>query len=266
MLHLRHLRLTRAASTCSRRVRQRGFSSKDKGPESTTPPPPPPPPAGASGAASSRRTPVTWASVGLVGIVGAGLAWYYTNEKEKRMTQTVSQVTSIGKPNLGGPWTLVDMHGVPKTDKDYLGSYTLLYFGFAHCPDICPAELVKLGHILQEASKQLKRPVPVKPVFISVDPDRDSLRQLRFYAKDFHPDVDYLTGTKDQVAKAARAYRVYFSKSADHEEDEEYLVDHSIVMYLVNDAGAFVDFYTQRMGVPDCVERLVKELRAGGAV
>jgi protein SCO1 len=53
-------------------------------------------------------------------------------------------VTSVGKPNLGGPWTLVDMHGEPKTDKDYLGQYALLYFGFAHCPDICPAELVKV--------------------------------------------------------------------------------------------------------------------------
>jgi protein SCO1 len=69
-----------------------------------------------------------------------------------------------------------------------------------------------------------------------------------------------------QVGKAARAYRVYFSKTADHEEDEDYLVDHSIVMYLVNERGEFVDFYTQRMGVPDCVERLLKELRAGGAV
>jgi cytochrome oxidase Cu insertion factor (SCO1/SenC/PrrC family) len=58
--------------------------------------------------------------------------------------QTVSQVSTIGKPALGGPWTLVDMHGEPKTDKDYRGQYTLLYFGFAFCPDICPAELVKV--------------------------------------------------------------------------------------------------------------------------
>lgn len=58
--------------------------------------------------------------------------------------QTITNVATIGKPNLGGPWTLVDMNGVPKTDKDYLGTYSLLYFGFAHCPDICPAELVKV--------------------------------------------------------------------------------------------------------------------------
>eukprot|EP00612_Vaucheria_litorea_P004989 CAMPEP_0171464420 /NCGR_PEP_ID=MMETSP0945-20130129/7749_1 /TAXON_ID=109269 /ORGANISM="Vaucheria litorea, Strain CCMP2940" /LENGTH=156 /DNA_ID=CAMNT_0011991511 /DNA_START=379 /DNA_END=849 /DNA_ORIENTATION=- len=153
------------------------------------------------------------------------------------------------------------MHGEPKTDKDYQGTFSLLYFGFAHCPDICPAELVKLGHIIEEASKRLGKPAPVKPIFISVDPDRDSLLQLKHYSTDFHPNFEYLTGTKEQVAKAARAYRVYFSSNADHEEDEDYLVDHSIVMYLLDKEGEFLDFYTQRMGVTDCVEKLVQEIK-----
>jgi protein SCO1/2 len=112
----------------------------------------------------------------------------------------VSQVKSTGKPNLGGPWTLVDMHGVPRTERDYLGRYCLLYFGFTFCPDICPAELVKVDNILKQLPAKLgKKSPPLKPVFISVDPERDSLLQLRHYAQDFNPDIDYLTGTKEQV-------------------------------------------------------------------
>lgn len=93
---------------------------------------------------------------------------------------------STGKPLLGGPFTLVDMHGKPVTDKDFHGSFVMLYFGFCHCPDICPSELVKVGMITKKLAETLGAGV-VNPVFISVDPDRDSLAQLRHYAKDFHP-------------------------------------------------------------------------------
>ncbi|CAM9316691.1 unnamed protein product, partial [Phaeothamnion confervicola] len=161
---------------------------------------------------------------------------------------------SFGKPALGGPWSLVDMHGAPRTDRDYRGRFTLLYFGFTHCPDICPSELVKVGNVIEELDKRLG-PGVVKPVFISVDPERDSLQQLRHYAQDFHPSIDYLTGTKEQVARAAKAYRVYFSKADDHDEGEDYLVDHSIVLYLNGPDNDFLDFLTQRTTPADCLDR-----------
>lgn len=103
----------------------------------------------------------------------------------------------------------------------------------------------------------------VKPVFVSVDPSRDSIGQLRYYAQDFHPDIDYLTGTTEQVGAAAKAYRVYFSKAHDVDVDseEEYLVDHSIVLYLVSPTGEFLEFYTQRTEVPDVIERMVKQFK-----
>ena len=121
-----------------------------------------------------------------LGIVGALAMGYYRmkwDEKEKRVA---SDVTSTGKPALGGPFTLVDMHGHPVTDKDFHGKFVLLYFGFCHCPDICPSELVKVGAIAKKLESKLGAGV-VKPVFVSVDPDRDSLAQLRHYAQDFHP-------------------------------------------------------------------------------
>jgi protein SCO1 len=127
----------------------------------------------------------------------------------------------------------------------------------------------------------------VKPVFISVDPARDTIDQLKYYSQgpflflslslslslsqtyllslDFHPSFSFLTGTKQQIDQAARAYRVYFSKvDKDEEGEEEYLVDHSIVLYLVDPQGEFLDFFTQGMTVSDISDKIVAEMKQGG--
>ena len=95
------------------------------------------------------------------------------------------------------------------TDAFYRGQYSLIYFGFTYCPDICPNELVKVGKIVDEIERRHFK-VGLKPIFISVDPARDSVGQLRHYAQDFHPNIDFLTGTNEQVGAVAKAYRVYF--------------------------------------------------------
>lgn len=135
------------------------------------------------------RGPLTWGAVAFLGVAGALAVGYYRMKWDEKQKQVSSEVTSTGKPALGGPFTLVNMHGQPVTDKDFHGSFVMLYFGFCHCPDICPAELVKLGAIVEKLASKLGKGV-VKPVFISVDPDRDSLAQLRYYAQDFHPRSD----------------------------------------------------------------------------
>lgn len=108
----------------------------------------------------------------------------------------------------------------------------------------------------------------MQPLFISVDPSRDTVGQLRHYGQDFHKSIIYLTGTTEQVAKAARAFRVYFSKvnDADLDSEEEYLVDHSIVLYLVGANGDFLDFFTQRMEVKEVVEKIAKYAKDEGLV
>ena len=219
-------------------------------------------------AAGAGRGPVTFLSLGLLGIAAGGVLFYYNIEKEKRGERVASKVTTTGKAALGGPWVLVDENGIPRTDASFKGQYTLLYFGFSYCPDICPSELVKIGKVLDklkadsgENSKDQKS--PVKPLFISVDPPRDTVGQLKFYAQDFHPDFTYLTGTKEQVAAASKAYRVYFSKANENEnDDEDYLVDHSIVFYLVNQQGEFLDFFTQRMKADDIVDKIKQHMAA----
>ena len=109
----------------------------------------------------------------------------------------------------------------------------------------------------------------LRPVFISVDPLRDTVGQIRHYARDFHPGIEWLTGSTDQVQAATKAYRVYFSKANQHEDDEEdYLMDHSIVLYLVDPSGRFVECYTQRMLVGEIADKIKAHMQAymcGGA-
>ncbi|CAE7534626.1 Sco1, partial [Symbiodinium microadriaticum] len=181
----------------------------------------------------------------------------------------VTNVRSVGKPALGGPFVLYDQDGKGVTDASFKNQFTLLYFGFTHCPDICPSELVKVGKVIKEL--EMKKTLPLKPVYISVDPARDTISQLKHYSQDFHPSFSFLTGTRDQIERATRAYRVYFSKVDQNDDvDEDYLVDHSIVLYLLDPDGEFVEFYTQSMQVSDIVQSIAKHMkedtakRAGG--
>merc|ERR1712146_47255 len=215
-----------------------------------------------SNSSSSRKfvTPVTWASLTVMGVSGLGLAYYYVVEKEKKKKEAMNKVVTFGKPALGCSWTLVDYNGFPRTDKGFLGNFSLLYFGFTRCPDICPSELVKVAKViklLEKDSKYIKGEMPfLKPLFISVDPDRDTVVQMRNYSQDFHPSILYLTGTKEQIAKVAQGYRVYFSKADEDLGEDNYLVDHSIVLYLLGPDGIFLDFFTQSMTPEDIVKRI----------
>lgn len=111
-------------------------------------------------------------------------------------------VLAAGKPAIGGEWSLVDLDGNLVTNKTFAGKWTLLYFGFARCPDICPSEMVKIGKVMDTLKEEYPEIAKqVKPLFVSVDPARDSLKALREYGKDFHPSYIFLTGSPEQVRK-----------------------------------------------------------------
>ena len=173
------------------------------------------------------------------------------------MTTTVA-----GKPAIGGPWSLVDLEGNLVTNTNFEGKWILLYFGFARCPDICPSEMMKVGRVMDTLKKD--HPVIAKnivPVFVSIDPARDSLKALKEYAKDFHPDYIFLTGTPQQVKQMAKSYRVYYSK-ADESVDGDYLVDHSIVIYFHDTTGDLADCFTQSMRPSDVVDKIIERYNA----
>lgn len=169
-------------------------------------------------------------------------------------------LAAAGKPAIGGPWSLVDLDGNLVTNASFEGKWTLLYFGFARCPDICPSEMVKVGKVMDSLKKEHPElHKNIQPIFVSIDPARDSLNALRDYAKDFHPSFVFLTGAPQQVQAMAKKFRVYMSK-ADETEDGDYLVDHSIVIYFHDETGDIADCFTQSMRPSDVVEKVVERM------
>ncbi|KAK4798073.1 hypothetical protein SAY86_030399 [Trapa natans] len=210
-----------------------------------------------------RGGPVSWISFLFLVATGAGLIFYYDREKKRHIeeinnsSKAVKEGPSAGKAAIGGPFSLVNDEGQCVTEKSFLGKWTLIYFGFTHCPDICPDELLKLAAAVDKIKE--KAGIEIAPVFISVDPERDTVEQVHEYVKEFHPNLIGLTGTPDEIKKVARSYRVYYMKT--DEEDSDYLVDHSIVMYLMGPDMNFVKFFGKNNDVNTLTDGIVSEIK-----
>lgn len=138
---------------------------------------------------------------------------------------------------IGGPFTLVDGDGKTVTDADFRGKWMLIYFGYTFCPDVCPTSLsVAAGAIDRLSPAEAAK---VVPVFITVDPERDTPPVMKDYAAAFHPSMVGLTGSQEQITAAMRAYKVYGAK-AKGGDAESYTMDHSSILYLVGPDGRFV--------------------------
>ncbi len=146
-------------------------------------------------------------------------------------------VGDLGTRPVGGSFALVDTTGRTVTDRDFRGRYMLVYFGYTTCPDVCPTTLHGMAEALGRLGPKGTR---VQPVFITVDPQRDTQAVLRDYVAAIDPHLIALTGADDAVADALRAYRVQreFRPTPAHHAD--YLVDHSSVLYLMGPDGRFV--------------------------
>jgi protein SCO1 len=142
-----------------------------------------------------------------------------------------------GQPSIGGPFSLVDGDGKSVTDRDFRGRYMLVYFGFTTCPDVCPTTLNEVADAIERLGARAQR---VQPIFISLDPQRDTPAIVKQYVAGFSPRLVGLTGTPDQVAKAAKAYRVYYAVHRTGTSPDEYTVDHSSILYLMSPTGAFI--------------------------
>lgn len=202
--------------------------------------------------ASSKRGPVTWASLVAFLLTGGSIVWYVRRLKEeKEIAKEKERTKSIGMASIGGPFELVDTNGKTVTDKDILGKWVLLYFGFCHCPDICPDQLEKMTEIVSRINNMPGLP-DIQPIFITVDPYRDTTEHIKEYIKDFHPSMIGLTGTEEQVKKVCKAYRVYYS-SGPKDEDEDYIVDHTIIMYLLTPEGNFTEYFGQNRTIEEVV-------------
>ena len=161
--------------------------------------------------------------------------------------------------DIGGPFALVDHHGNRVTHESYGDKYLLVFFGYTYCPAVCPTELLVFGQTLDLLGDKAAR---VQALFISVDPVRDTPDKLAEYVPNFHPDLIGLTGTAAEVKDAARAYRVFFRKSLAEADEENYLVDHTSIVYFMDPAGEFVRHFVFGQGaetVASAIEKILDE-------
>ncbi len=188
-------------------------------------------------------------------MVGAAAALAIFPEARQRLLP--ASAPSVGRALVGGPFTLTDQTGKRVTDKDFRGRYTLVFFGFTYCPDVCPSALQVMAAALDKLGPPGQK---ITPVFITVDPERDSPVQLASYLKSFHPRLVGLTGTPAEIEAVTKAYRVYVKKVADPKSSAGYTFDHSAIIYLMGPDGAYLAHFTHATNVDAMAERLAKLL------
>ncbi len=159
---------------------------------------------------------------------------------------------SQGRALIGGPFSLSDSSGKRVTEHDFQGKLMLVFFGYTHCPDVCPTELQNMSDVIGKLGPDAKQ---IAPIFISVDPARDTPRAVADYVGNFSPQIIGLTGTQDEVASAAKAYRVYFKKAGGSQGN--YFVDHSAFIYLMDRNGKYITHFM--FNAP--ADTVVKEIR-----
>lgn len=165
--------------------------------------------------------------------------------------------TSVGRALVGGPFELTDHNGRRVTDKAFRGRLMLVYFGFTYCPDICPAGLQVVTAALEDLGAASDR---VVPIFVTVDPARDTPEQMKQYISSFHKNFVGLTGSAEDIQKAAKAYRVYYRKVQD-ESLSDYTMDHTSFLYLMGADGQFITHFPHTIAPEKLAERLAAEIR-----
>jgi protein SCO1/2 len=179
----------------------------------------------------SRAFAIGVAAVLALALAGAG-AWFVLSPATRSMAG--------GEALVGGPFRLTDQHGAEVTEQDFAGRYMLIYFGYTYCPDICSLSLANMTQAMDllppDEAEQ------VVPVFITIDPARDTVGQLAEYAPMFHPSLVALTGSPEAIKAAAKAYRVYYAKAGNGDAND-YLMDHSSFIYLMGPDGRYVGHF-----------------------
>ncbi|WP_294256908.1 SCO family protein [uncultured Sphingomonas sp.] len=146
-----------------------------------------------------------------------------------------TEAPPLAGARIGGPFTLTDQNGKTVTDADFAGKYRIVYFGYTYCPDVCPTDLTKIGAALRTLDKQAPRTAQkIVPLFITVDPERDTPAQLKQYVGNFHPRLVGLTGKPESIAQVAKAYAIAYMKQP---TPSGYLMGHTQVAYLMGPDG-----------------------------
>jgi len=174
----------------------------------------------------------------------AGAAYFYLRDdvpagsNRAGAARLMNELMS-GKGSVGGPFTLTDQDGGRRSLSDFRGKLVLLYFGFTYCPDVCPTDLMAVGNLVRSLGPEGDQ---LQPVFVTLDPERDTRDILRAYANSFHPRFISLSGTEDEIRRVATSYKVFFEKVRPPGTGT-YFIDHSAYVFLLDRDGRFITLF-----------------------
>ena len=165
------------------------------------------------------------------------------------------------RETIGGPFELIDQSGTTRTDADFRGQLLLVYFGFTFCPDVCPTDLQAIGLAMEKLGTAAEQ---VQPLFITVDPGRDTPEHLADYVPMFHPRLIGLTGHAAAIARAAEAYRVFYRRVDFDKDPQAYTIDHSAFIYLMDRDGKYMGFFPPGSSADQIVDMIRPHLIGSG--
>ncbi|OIN86929.1 MAG: hypothetical protein AUJ12_04140 [Alphaproteobacteria bacterium CG1_02_46_17] len=192
--------------------------------------------------------------------IGFGIALYSKKEGSLPPSQDQSSSHILAATSIGGPFSLVDQDGQPRTEKDYADKFKLMYFGFTYCPAICPTELSKMSEAYLSLPEEMQQ--KLQPIFITIDPERDTPTVIKGYVNLFMPQLVGLTGSVDQIESVKKSFKVYAAKvsEGDGSDPEDYTMDHSSMIYLLDPAGQTVGLFKTADTSEDIKARLMDVL------
>jgi protein SCO1/2 len=198
------------------------------------------------------------AAAAVAAFLGAS-AWYVVGQRQDDVFADCRQ-SQVAGGDIGGPFTLVNTSGATVTDAEVLTNPSLVYFGYTFCPDVCPFDM---SRNVEAVDRLDGMGIDVTPVFITIDPDRDTPEALADYAENMHPKLVALTGSADQIREASQAYKTFYKKR--ETGDEFYLLDHSTFTYLMLPGEGFVDFFRREITSEQMAESVACFVRTSKA-
>lgn len=171
---------------------------------------------------------------------------------------TSTAIAPVAGIAIGGPYTLTDQDGSARTEQDFKGDYKLIYFGFTYCPAICPTELAKISAVMNQLPEETAE--KIQPLFITIDPERDTVEVMKDYISLFHPKLIGLTGTPEQIEAVKDAYRVYAKKVQD-ETMNDYTMDHSSFIYFMGPEDNLLGMYRIKDTPDYMIEDMTKQMK-----
>jgi len=163
----------------------------------------------------------------------------YTDVQQSKVA-VVAEQAGAGVASIGGDFQLMDQTGKTRSNKDFHGKFLMVYFGYRYCPDICPTALTTMTEVLNELGPKAKH---IQPLFITIDPERDTAPELGEYIQNFHPSFLALTGNAEQIESARKAYKVFAQKAEQVEGTDNYVMDHSSIIYVMDRQGRLVSHF-----------------------